>query len=127
MTKKTSHKSDIPVKIIKENQDLMAYFIFHNFNNASEYPASLKYADITPVFKKDDKTDKANYIPISILPNLSKIFERFKQNQMYPYLNQIFSEYQWRFSIGYNAQHCLMALVEKWCKFLDIEGHAGAI
>ena len=128
--KKSSQVSDIPVKIIKENRDLIAYFILHNFNNAlssSEYPASLKYANITPIFKKDDKTDKTNYRPISILPNLSKIYERFMQNQMYPYLNQIFSKYQCGFRKGYNAQHCLMAMIEKWRKFLDIGGHAGAL
>ena len=41
----------------------MPYFILHNFINAlssSKYPASLKYVDITPIFKKDDKTDKTN-------------------------------------------------------------------
>ena len=42
--------------------------------SSSEYTASLKYADITPISKKDDKTDKTNYRPISILPNLSKIY-----------------------------------------------------
>ena len=95
--KKASEASGIPVKLIKENRDLIAYFILHNFSNAlscSEYPASLKYADITPIFKKDDKTDKTNYRPISILPNLSKIYERLMQNQMFPYLNQIFSRHQ---------------------------------
>ena len=43
--KKASQASDIPVKIIKENRDLIAYFLLHNFNNAlssSEYSASLK-------------------------------------------------------------------------------------
>ena len=75
-----------------KNRDLIAYFVLHNNAlSSSEYPASLKYADITAIFKQDDKTDKANYRPISILPNLSKIFERFMQNQMYPYLNQILS------------------------------------
>ena len=72
--KKASQASGIPVKIIKENRDLLAYFILHIFNNtlsSSEYPASLKYTDITPIFKKGDKTDKTNYRPISILPNLS--------------------------------------------------------
>ena len=43
-----------------------------------------------------------------------------------PYLNQIFSKYQCGFRKGYNAQHCLMAMIE-WCKFLDIGGHAGAL
>ena len=27
-------------------------------------------ADVTPIHKKDDKTDKVNYRPISILPKL---------------------------------------------------------
>ena len=46
---------------------------------------------------------------------------------MYPYLNQIFSKYQCGFKKGYNAQHCLIAIIEKWCKLLDIGGHAGAL
>ena len=56
--KKASQASYIPIKIIADNRDLMAYFILHNFNNAlstSEYLASLKYADITPIFRKDNK------------------------------------------------------------------------
>ena len=28
---------------------------------------------------------------------------------------------------GYNAQHCLMAMIEKWHEFLDIGGHGGAL
>ena len=107
--KKASQVSDIPVKIFKENRVLIAYFILHNFSNAlscAEYPASLKYVNITPIFKKDDKTDKTNYRTTSILPNLSKICERFMQNQMYPYLNQIFSKYQCGFRKGYSAHNC---------------------
>ena len=49
------------------------------------------------------------------------------QNQMYRYLNQIFSKYQCGFRKGYDAQHCLMAVIEKWCKFLDIGVHAVAL
>ena len=40
------------------------------------FQLQLKYADITPCFKKDDPTNKENYRPISILPTLSKVFER---------------------------------------------------
>ena len=32
--KKVFEASDIPVKIIKENRDLIAYLILHNFKNA---------------------------------------------------------------------------------------------
>ena len=83
--KKASQTLDIPVKIVKENKDLISYFVYNNFNNALsslQYPNGLKYADVTPVFKKDDKSDKSNYRPISILPNLSKVYERIMQNQI---------------------------------------------
>ena len=46
---------------------------------------------------------------------------------MYPYLNQIFSRYQCGFRKEYSAQHCLMVMIEKWRKFLDIGGHASAL
>ena len=49
------------------------------------------------------------------------------QNQMYPYLNQISSGYQCGFRKGYSVQHYLMAIIEKWCKFLDIGDYAGAL
>ena len=48
--------------------------------SSAEYPASSTYAGITPIFKKDDKTVKSNFRPMSILPNLCKIYERFMQN-----------------------------------------------
>ena len=75
--KKASQTLDMSVKIIKENKDLISYFVNNNFNNAlssSQYPNGLKYADVTPVFKKDDKSDKSNYRPTSILPNLIPCF-----------------------------------------------------
>ena len=37
-------------------------------------PSDLKVADVTPAFKKESKTSKDNYRPISILPNISKIY-----------------------------------------------------
>ena len=40
------------------------------------FPHSLKLANITPVHKKDEPTDKKNYRPVSVLPLLSNILER---------------------------------------------------
>ena len=106
----------IPVKIIKENKDLISYFVYNNFNNALsslQYPNGLKYADATPVFKKDDKSGKSNYRAISILPNHGKVYERIMQNQIYPYLNKIFSKYQCGFREKFTSQHCLIAMIKK--------------
>ena len=40
------------------------------------FPASLKLANISPVYKKGSKNSKENYRPVSILPNISKVYER---------------------------------------------------
>ena len=89
--------NDILVKVIKENKDIVAFFIHHNFKNSlssSTFPTALKYAEVKPVFKKDDKTDKENYRPINILPTLSKVYERVIYIQMHPYFDKHFSKFQ---------------------------------
>ena len=52
----------------------------------------MKYANVTPIHKKDDKTDKANDRPISILPNLRKAYKRLMYNQIISYFDSAFSE-----------------------------------
>ena len=84
--KKASQALDIPVKIIKENRDLIASFILHNIDNplsCSEYPTSLKYVGNTPNFKKDDKTNKTNYRHKSILPNFKQNIQAKSMNDSY--------------------------------------------
>ncbi len=44
------------------------------------FPDKLKIAKIIPPHKKDEETLFTNYRPISLLPALSKIFERLSLN-----------------------------------------------
>ena len=55
----------------------------------------MKLADVTPVFKKEDQTNKENYKPISMLSKLSKVFERSLYNQLAVFFDKILSKYQW--------------------------------
>ena len=128
--KKACQEHDIPVKLIKSNKDLFSHFIYHNLNNSlfsSKFPSNLKAADILPTHKKKDKPVIENYRPISILPTLSKIYERCMYDQMYKYFDQILSKYQCGFRQGYNIQHCLLMMVEKWKEALDKGGLGGAL
>ena len=62
----------------------------HSDQNNSEYghfSLSVRNANITPVHKKGDPTDKVNYRPASVLPLLSKIFERVIYKQQGEYMN----------------------------------------
>ena len=40
-------------------------------------------------------------------------------DQMYEYFNKILSEQQCEFREGFGTQHCLLAMTEKWAKYLD--------
>ena len=107
---------DIPTKLIKENSDIFGDFIFGNHNNcvsSSIFPNFLKNAIITPVHKKGAKSSKDNYKPASILSNLSKIYKRLLFKQISKYFEPILSKFQCSFRKGYNAQHCLLAMLEK--------------
>ena len=48
------------------------------------------------------------------------------QNQIYPYLNKMFSKYQCGFRKRFSAQHCLIAMIEKWSQSLNSGGQASA-
>ena len=86
------------------------------------FPDSLKQADIKPVYKKDSRNEKENYRPLSILPNLSKIYERCMYTQMKKYFGPILSKYQFGFRGAYTAQQCLLIMSEKWRASLDQNG-----
>ena len=70
-------------------------------------------ADVTPFYKKESRTVKDNFYPVSILPNLSKVFERYLYKQFLQILDNIFSKKQCGFRKNYGAQRCLLALLEK--------------
>lgn len=69
--------------------------------------------------KKRDKTNIDNYQPISILPTLSKIYERCMYGQIYSYFNSFFSKYQRGFCQGHSSQNWLVPMLEKWRACVD--------
>ena len=68
------------------------------------FPNKLKLADITPVYKKKDPTLVENYRPVSVLPSVSKLFERIIQKQFSNYLDEFLSPYLCVYRRGYNTQ-----------------------
>ena len=91
------------------------------------FPAAFKLAHTTPAFKKGSKNSKKHYRPISILSNISKIYKRCMYKQMSDYLGNFFSKFQCRFRQGISAQHCLLAITEKWKNSLDKGKTFGAL
>ena len=91
------------------------------------FPSALKRADLTPIFKKLECILVKNYRPVSILPTVSKIFERIMQKQIGEFIDKYLSPYLCGYRKGYNPQYALMSMIEKWKKSLDNKGHAAAV
>ena len=90
--------------------------------NKAVFSDELKHADIKPIYKKESRNEIENYWPVSILPNLSKIFQRCMYDQLKDYFNKLLSKYQRRFTKSFSTQHCLLAMIEKLQKSFDSKG-----
>lgn len=53
------------------------------------YPYQWKFANVIPLFKKNDRQSKVNYRPVSLLCSLSKIMEKVVFIRLYNYLLEI--------------------------------------
>ena len=107
-----------------------ANVLISNFNDSiekSNFPSILKNVTITPVFKKGDTNSKDNYRPVSILPNISKIFQRCIFRQLSNFMDQFLPKYQCGFRRGYSAQYCLLAILEKSKSAFDKGKSFGAL
>ena len=56
--------------------------IINQILNTGVFPSQLKIAKVIPIFKKDDNTMFNNYIPITLLPVLSKVVEQVISSQI---------------------------------------------
>ena len=105
------------------NCDIFSNLIYKHFNcciDKGEFPNDLKHADIVPIYKKNNKYKKENCRPVSVLSNLSKIYEKLMYNQLYEYFDNILLPSQCGFQKGYNAQHCLLVMTEKFTEAIDM-------
>ena len=116
--------------MIKEYCVFFSEFIHKDINlciAAGKLIDDFKQDEVRPLYKKDGKTDKSNYRPISSLSNVSKIYERSLYNQLYDYFDKnIFSKYQCGFRKGFSSQHALLML-EKMKITRDRKGFCVAV
>ena len=77
--------------------------------------------------KKNETTNKENYRPISVLPLISKIFERIIHDQLSEYLEKYLNSILCRFRKVHYTQHALFKLLQTWQEELDKSGFVGTI
>jgi exonuclease III len=87
----------------------------------STFPDALKRSRISPIFKKGDKLDKGNYRPVSILPTLSKLFERILNDQFVEHAesNNLCDPLQSAYRKKHSTNTALLHMVDSWVKNMD--------
>ncbi len=85
--------------------------IIHQMLNTGIFPDKLKISKVIPIHKKEDETLFTNYRPISLLPTISKIFEKVIFKQLYRFFQEK--------KMLYNAQYGF--LTENSTEFASLE------
>ena len=92
-----------------------------------QFSDNLKLADVTPVFKKEDR-NLVNYKHVSVLTVISKIFETKLHKQIVSYIDKYLSPYRcavYGYSKGYYIQQVLNSLIESWRIMIHKKGYTG--
>ena len=115
---------NIPSKIVKLTKEILSPYLANLINISYKngiFPDLLKKAVVTPIFKEDDKNEIKNYRPISILPVVSKIFEKSATTQLINYLEKytLLSPFQHAYRKYHSTVTCLFELLNLIYEKLD--------
>ena len=122
----------ISPKILKLWKDFISKpisVIINSCISTGIFPVNLKKASVKPLFKGGDKSDPNNYRPISVLPTISKIFERHIANQLKSFLKttDVLFAYQSGFRENHSCQTSLIRLIDSWLMDMDDDKIIGSV
>ena len=102
-------------RFLRDGAEILAKSITELFNLSIEksiFPDECKIAKLKPLYKKGSKLEPKNYRPISLLPIVSKIFEKLVHCQTQNYLDKhtVLYKYQSGFRTKHSTDTCLSLL-----------------
>ena len=130
LDEKKSTSGTISTKLLKIAKNKLLTPLISCINSCIQnqtFPDELKQADIVPIFKKGDPMLKSNYRPISLLPVLSKIFEKIIHIQLSNYFESKLSKKLCGFREKHSTQHAIFQLVTNIQSWLDDGNFVGMV
>ena len=102
------------VKLLKNEISKPLTVIINQMLKTGIFPDSFKTSKIVPLFKNGDHGLLTNYRPISLLPTISKVFERVIYDQMYLYFNNnnLLADEQFGFRKNHSTEYATIKLVD---------------
>ena len=104
-------------------------FLFNTSIETSLFPDLWKVARVTPIFKAGDRANKSNYRPISVLPVISRLFEKLIYNQLYQFLNEngLLAPEQSGFRALHSTVSSLLKNTDDWYSGIDLGKLVGIV
>ena len=129
---KSTGLDKIPDKVFKIASSIIApslTFIFNLSLSSGIFIDDWKNVCVCPVYKGNDHRDMGNYRPISILPIISKVFEKEVFPQLYHYLkvNSVLSKFQSGFCPLHSTVLALIQMCDNWSDNMDKEKLTGVV
>ena len=129
---KSTGPNSIPTNLLKLTYKIISQPISVIINNSFStgiFPDQFKSAKVIPIHKKGSKLELTNYRPISLLSNLSKIFEKVMHTRLYSFLHEFgcLHELQFGFRNKHSTTHALIDITESIRKALDENMYACGI
>ncbi|XP_065673862.1 uncharacterized protein LOC136090816 [Hydra vulgaris] len=106
--------SNVAIYVMDSICKPLCYLVSSLFENSIS-PDKLKLAKINPILKKGDCNNVSNNRPISLLPVISKVYERVIYNRVNKYftLNNLLYKNQFGFQSNWSTEHAIIKLADK--------------
>ena len=128
--KKATGPDKISPRVLTVSSEALAVPLTNLINHCitiHAWPSLWKRSNVSPLYKKDSPTDKANYRPVSVLTCFSKIFERVLHDQMDDFAKLILSDDLSGFLKGHSCATALLKMTDDFRASLDNKDHCIAI
>ena len=125
-----STEYNIPAKLLRMAHVELASPISKLINKARQmnvFQETMKCAELSPKYKKDDNLLKNNFQPVSVLTGMSKLYESVVNDQLLEFFCKLFNDLICAFRKGYSCQSLLMKCVDNWKIYLDKKKFVGLL
>ena len=131
MNKNSSGYDTLSNKMLKKEPYVFARLLKPLINESLDvgiFPSCLKTANVIPIHKKGDPTNLNNYRPISLLPVISKVFEKILNAQLTAVIdNGFIDENQFGFRINHSTEDAVIKFVDQIERDLAMGNHVVSI
>ena len=109
---KANNISPLLLKLLRQKFSYVLAYLLNSCMLAGVFPNELKITKVIPLYKSGNRNCTSNYRPISILPTISKIFEKLLHKRIYNFSERSNLIYDYHYQFGFRQGHSTIHAVQ---------------